>query len=100
MMGSAVLPMGSFGSDDAAVPLALSAVKPLAEVYVKNAGALDFEGVYLPQVVCCENGAAPPEALKAQAVMARTYAAYSYFASQIGTSAKPLTGSTSDQAYF
>ncbi|QQE13329.1 PEP-CTERM sorting domain-containing protein [Planctomycetota bacterium] len=39
-------------------------------------GTYDFEGVYLPGVVDCENGAASTEALKAQAVAARTYAYY------------------------
>src|SRR5262249_14164585 len=63
-------------------------------------GALDIEGDYLPKVVCCENGAAHPEALKAQAVMARTYMYFRYYAENLGTSGKPLTGTTSDQAYI
>jgi len=81
-------------------PLALAKVTPLSTVHVEGAGALDFEGVYLPQVVCCENGAAPPEALKAQAVMARSYATFSYFDEGVGTPERPLTGTTRDQAYF
>jgi hypothetical protein len=80
-------------------PLAISAIKPLAQVYVANAGALDVEGTYLPQVVCCENGAAPPGALEAQAVMARTYMYFRNASDGLGTQAKPFTGTTSDQAY-
>lgn len=85
-----------------AEPLAMSAVSPIDQVYVKGkASPIDVETDYLPHVVCCENGAAPHEALKAQAVMARTYMAYSYFASGLGkTASKPFTGTTSDQAYY
>lgn len=80
----------------------MSAVSPIDKVYVKGVTApLDVESEYLPQVVCCENGGAPAEALKAQAVMARTYMAFSYFQGGKGTSAaKPFTGTTADQAYF
>ncbi len=83
-----------------AAPLKLAAVDPVVEVYVKNAGALDVETEYLPKVVCCEHGGAHPEALKAQAVMARTYMYFSYFGTGLGKASKPLTGTTSDQAYF
>ena len=38
--------------------------------------ALDLENEYLPVVVACENGDAPYEALKAQAVVSRTFALY------------------------
>lgn len=86
----------------AAEAIAMSAVSPIDKVYVKGVAApLDVETEYLPQVVCCENGGAPAEALKAQAVMARTYMAFSYFQGGKGASAaKPLTGTTADQAYF
>lgn len=43
---------------------------------VTGVGTLDVEGDYLPHVVACENGAAAFEALKAQAVAARTYLYY------------------------
>lgn len=36
----------------------------------------DVESEYLPHVVQCENGAAPPEALRAQAIAARTFLTY------------------------
>ena len=43
---------------------------------VAEQGSLDIEGEYLPAVVTCENGAADYEALKAQAVAARSYLYY------------------------
>jgi hypothetical protein len=43
---------------------------------VRGVGTLDVETVYLPNVVHCENGGAPYEALKAQAIAARTYLYY------------------------
>jgi len=80
-------------------PLAVSSLKPLTQVYVANAGALDVETEYLPQVVCCENGAAPKAALEAQAVMARTYMYFSNGEDGKGTQAKPFLGTQADQAY-
>jgi hypothetical protein len=81
-------------------PLLSSDVHSLAEVYVKGRGSVALEDDYLPTVVCCENGGAPSEALKAQAVMARTYVYFRYHADGLGTSGKPLSGTTADQAYF
>lgn len=43
---------------------------------VTGVGTLDTETVYLPNVVHCENGGAPLEALKAQAIAARTFLYY------------------------
>lgn len=80
--------------------IAVSALKPLGQVYVANVtGPLDVETKYLPQVVCCENGAAPKGALEAQAVMARTYMYFSNAESGLGTQAKPFQGTQADQAY-
>src|SRR5690242_6309517 len=62
-------------------------LKDLKTVHVEGAGQLDVDGQYLPQVVCCENGGAPDEALKAQAVMARSYLAYKVSAENVGTAA-------------
>jgi uncharacterized protein (TIGR03382 family) len=73
---------------------------PIGTVYVRGKGAIDVEDDYLPHVVCCENGAAHEEALKAQAVMARTYMYFKYFGENLGTSGNPLSGTPSDQAYF
>ncbi len=43
---------------------------------VNGVGTVDVETDYLPHVVHCENGGAPLESLKAQAVAARTYLYY------------------------
>jgi MYXO-CTERM domain-containing protein len=45
-------------------------------VQVQGQGLLDLEGDYLPHVIQCENGGANLEALKAQAVAARSVAYY------------------------
>jgi MYXO-CTERM domain-containing protein len=53
---------------------------PLPEAYctitVDGIGELDTEGDYLPHVITCENGGANLEALKAQAIAARSVAYY------------------------
>lgn len=46
------------------------------EVQVEGAGLLDLEVDYLPYVIQCENGGANLEALKAQAISARSVAYY------------------------
>jgi hypothetical protein len=55
-------------------------VKPLTvapcTIMVKGVGIKDLEGEYLPRVVMCENGGADIEALKAQAISARSVAYY------------------------
>jgi hypothetical protein len=45
-------------------------------IQVVGKGLKDMENDYLPRVITCENGAADFEALKAQAVAARSYAYY------------------------
>lgn len=45
-------------------------------ISVTGSGNVDTEGDYVPNVVKCENGLASFEALKAQAVVARTFAYY------------------------
>jgi hypothetical protein len=45
-------------------------------VKVNGVGTIDVEKNYLPHVVHCENGGAPYEALKVQAIAARTYLYY------------------------
>ena len=52
------------------------ALDAFCEAEVSGSGVLDVENDYLPQVVACENGGASLEALKAQAVAARTYLYY------------------------
>ena len=63
------------------------------EVEVDGVGILDVEADYLPPVVCCENGNADFEALKAQAVAARSYLYY-----KLDTSGSIGDG-TGDQVY-
>ncbi len=46
------------------------------QAMVAGVGEVPIETVYLPRVVNCENGAAAPAALRAQAVAARTYLYY------------------------
>jgi Stage II sporulation protein len=60
---------------------------------VRGVGLRDVETDYLPNVVHCENGGAPFEALKAQAIAARTYL---YF--KLETSGSIADGQ-SDQVY-
>lgn len=45
-------------------------------ISVTGSGNVDTEGDYVPNVIKCENGLASFEALKAQAVVARTFAYY------------------------
>lgn len=63
------------------------------QAMVQGTGLVDVETDYLPNVVNCENGAAAFEALKAQAVAARTYLYY-----KLDTSGSVADG-TSDQVY-
>ncbi len=51
-------------------------VTAYCEAMVQGVGTIDVEADYLPRVVNCENGGAAFEALKAQAVAARTYLYY------------------------
>jgi len=60
---------------------------------VVGIGKIDAETKYLPGVVHCENGGAPYEALKAQAIAARTYL---YYKMETAGSIKNGTG---DQVY-
>jgi hypothetical protein len=60
---------------------------------VNGVGNVDVETDYLPHVVQCENGGAPFEALKAQAVAARTYLYY-----KLETSGS-INDGTSDQVF-
>ncbi len=54
----------------------LQQLSPFCTVQLEGYGAVDVEEDYLPSVVACENGNAPMEALKAQAIAARTYALF------------------------
>jgi hypothetical protein len=63
------------------------------KVSVDGIGEIDVETDYLPHVIQCENGGAGPEALKAQAVAARSYMYY-----KMQTSGHVADG-TDDQVY-
>lgn len=54
----------------------LRPLQAICTVDVTGAGIKQVETDYIPHVVACENGAADTEALKAQAVAARTYMHY------------------------
>ena len=60
---------------------------------VQGIGPVDVENDYLPHVIQCENGNAPLEALKAQAVAARSYLYY-----KMDTSGSVIDGQ-GDQVY-
>jgi len=63
-------------------------------------GWMDLEREYVPRVVTRENGAAAPEALKAQAVAARTYVLRAMRDNAtLGTPARPIPNSQSFQTY-
>jgi MYXO-CTERM domain-containing protein len=72
-------PDESFRGDITPKPEAWIAV-PLAEAYcditVEGTGSVPLETDYLPHVITCENGGANLEALKAQAIAARSVAYY------------------------
>ncbi|MBL4688845.1 MAG: SpoIID/LytB domain-containing protein, partial [Nannocystaceae bacterium] len=65
-----LVPPGAVSEVPAPVPAAH------CDVMVDGAGVLDLETEYLPNVVRCENGGANLEALKAQAIAARSVAYY------------------------
>lgn len=64
-------------------------------VEVEGHGEVDIEQDYIPNVVACENGAAPPAALRAQAVQARGYLYYQLEVAE----AESLEDSEADQVY-
>lgn len=70
-----------------------AAVTAYCTATVNGVGQVDVETDYLPHVVQCENGAASLEALKAQAVAARSYLYYKL------DSAGSINDGTSDQVY-
>lgn len=63
-------------------------------VQVQGYGAVDVENDYIPNSIACENGNATLEALKLQAIAARTYAKFITEAEK-----RPLQPSTRDQMY-
>ncbi len=68
-------------------------VEAYCSVNVRGVGWVDAETDYLPRVIQCENGGAGPQALRAQAVAARSYMYY-----KMETSGSIADG-TGDQVY-
>jgi hypothetical protein len=64
-----------------------------ASIYVAGSGWVSVEDTYLPRVVTAENGTALPEALRAQAVAARTYLLFNVRGGGYGTPQKPVPSS-------
>jgi hypothetical protein len=62
--------------EDPAYQLRTQDLSAMCRVNVAGKGWIDTETDYIPHVVACENGNAPFEALKAQAIAARTYAKF------------------------
>jgi hypothetical protein len=66
---------GQNGSDEQ-IGTSSAALTAYCQANVTGVGMIDTETDYLPHVVHCENGGAPLESLKAQAVASRTYLYY------------------------
>jgi hypothetical protein len=86
------LTLGACG-DDYAIGTLQRPLNAYCTVDVVGKGTKDVETDYLPHVVTCENGGADTEALKAQAISARTFMYY-----KIALSGSVKDG-TSDQVY-
>jgi hypothetical protein len=72
-----VLSVAACGPEETPTPAVWRApIAARCEAQVDGHGAVDVEAEYLPAVIACENGAADFEALKAQAVAARSYLYY------------------------
>jgi len=84
---------GAPPDDDEPLGQSTAPLTAYCEANVKGVGMVATEDKYLPNVVHCENGGAPFEALKAQAIVARTYLYY-----KMETSGAIADG-TGDQVY-
>src|SRR4051794_28226173 len=88
--GSAKSESERFGAEGAGI---------VDKVYTEN-GWMSLEDEYIPRVCTQENGNADTEALKAQAVAARTYLLRSMRDDvKLGTTAEPVHNGQSFQAY-
>lgn len=76
------------------VETSAAALQAYCSVTVVGVGDVDVEGDYLPRVIACENGAADDEALRAQAVAARSYLYY-----RLATGDGTIADGQSDQVY-
>ena len=68
------------------------------QIAVSGYGTVNIESDYVPNVTWCENGNAPDQALRAQAVAARGFAYYK-LNHNMGTSSNPVQNSQGDQVY-
>ncbi len=68
-------PVSDAGSDSEFIQH-FQQLTPMCTVSVQGGGTMNVEEQYLPGVVACENGNADFEALKAQAIAARTFLKY------------------------
>jgi hypothetical protein len=82
------------GETDDGIARLVRPLQALCTVNVSGSGLKQVETDYLPHVVTCENGAADTEALKAQAVAARTFMYY-----KIKTEGGTIGDGQSDQVY-
>jgi len=76
-LGAGVILAACASDPEETIGTSASPLTALCAVTVEGVGEREVEVDYLPHVVMCENGAASLEALKAQAVAARTYLYYS-----------------------
>jgi len=79
--------------DDGEINMLREPLTAQCKITVVGKGTKDLEGDYLPHVITCENGGAALEALKVQAIAARTFAYYKI------ASAGSVKDGTSDQVY-
>ncbi|CAN0415633.1 unnamed protein product [Laminaria digitata] len=74
--GELLAPSPASDQDDTDYSTVSIPLTPLCTVNVQGKGSVSVEDDYIPSVVACENGNADFEALKAQAIAARTYAKF------------------------
>lgn len=71
-----------------------SALNAYCQIAVTGYGTVDMETDYVPNVTACENGSAGDQAIRAQAVSARTFGYY-----KISTNGTPVDNGTNHQVY-
>ena len=74
--GDLLGPQPTEEESDSTTTVIRSALTPMCTVNVQGKGSVSVEDDYIPRVITCENGNASFEALKAQAIAARTYAKF------------------------
>ncbi len=87
-------PFSALELEDDTMEVRIQELSSFCTVQVQGYGAVDVENDYIPNSIACENGNAPLEALKLQAIAARTYAKFITEAEK-----RALQPSTRDQMY-